>query len=260
MSANGCCDYYDDPEFDYQDYWQGRDYEDQAERQILRSWYPAIGKQEWIVDLGGGFGRLANEYQPWADRALLVEPSTKIIHEAKTRNNPKLYLLQSTAENLCLHPQSVDVVQMVRVAHHCQDLPLALEKIYRALKSPGWLILEFPNKINGLMTFRNWLRGNFRFRQNLTSIDRRADQRQREEVIPFMNHHPEQVINWLSQTGFVVKKFYSVSNLRRLNFIPTKWALGLDKWFWKLGAKIWWGPSIFVLAKKEENKRETPTS
>jgi ubiquinone/menaquinone biosynthesis C-methylase UbiE len=251
------CNYYDDPEFDYQDYWLGRDYEDQAERQVLHQFYQLIGQQKLLVDIGGGFGRLVDEYQAWVDKAIIVEPSAKILKLAKekTRQWKNLSLIQGTAENLCLQPKTVDIVQMIRVAHHCQDLEVVFNNVYQVLKSPGWFILEYPNKINGLMTLRNWLSGNWKFRQDLSSIDRREKCHQSKAVIPFMNHHPLQIEQWLKQAGFSVVKCYSVSNLRRCKFLPLNWGLVLDKLFWNWGKKIWWGPSIFILAKKKEARK-----
>ena len=251
-NLNSRC-YYDDPEFDYQDYWRGREYEDLAERQVLRYFYQLIGHQKLIVDVGGGFGRLVNEYQPWVDKAIIIEPAAKILLGAREKAYQwkNLSLVQGTAENLCLQPNSINTVQMIRVAHHCQDLALVIKNIYRVLKPHGWLILEFPNKINGLMTCRNWLKGNWGFRQDLSSIDRRAIYNQSDEVIPFINHHPLQVEKWLKQTGFKMVLCWSVSNFRRWKFLPLGLALKLDQLFWGLAKQIWWGPSIFILARKE---------
>jgi ubiquinone/menaquinone biosynthesis C-methylase UbiE len=252
MTKKNHCNYYDDPEFDYQNYWIGRNYEDQVERKVLDFFYNLIGRSSVIVDLGGGYGRLVECYCHNADKVVLVEPSSKNLKEAKklTSKWKNLKLKKGMAENLDLASESVDVVQMIRVAHHCKDLPKVFKRVRRVLKPGGWFILEFANKIHLLMTLKNYLKGNLAFRKEINSIDRRADVNKTKEVVPFMNHHPVQVLNELKTCGFTINKTLSVSNLRRINWLPVNLRVYLDKWMWGLTKGIWWGPSIFVLARK----------
>lgn len=254
MGKKDCCDYYDDPEFDYRDYWVGREYEDQVERQILGVIFEKIGRQDVLVDVGGGFGRLVSEYMPWVNKGILLEPAKKNLDEAKgeLQNWRNLSLKQGTVENTGLKKGSVDCVMMVRVAHHCISVEKAFKEICRVLKPGGWFVLEFPNKIHALMTMRMWLKGDFEYRKDLSSIDRRALVNQAEGTIHFMNHHPEEVEKYLRKSGFEVEKWWSVSNFRRLKFIPLKLALWLDRLLWGLVRPVWWGPSIFVLAHKRK--------
>ncbi len=53
---------YDDPSYNYQDYWQGREYEHAAEelaiKRLLRG-----KKFKHAVDVGGGYGRLSKFLQ-----------------------------------------------------------------------------------------------------------------------------------------------------------------------------------------------------
>ena len=252
MQKSNSCDYYDDPEFDYRDYWVGREYEDLAERQILRHIFSRIGKQGKFVDIGGGYGRLVETYIPWVGEAVLVEPAGKTLEEARkiAKKLPNLRLKHGSAESLPLKNEEFDAAQMIRVAHHCINLKLVFDEAARVLVDGGWFILEFPNKIHGLMTINNWLKGNMDYRKELNSIDRRAVFNQSDEVIPFMNHHPDKILESLEEAGFTVVKCWSVSNLRRVNFLSVGLRLVIDKWLWGLARPVWWGPSIFVLAQK----------
>ena len=247
------CTFYDDPEFDYQDYWASREYEDLAERAVLNYFYADfIGHQRRLVDIGAGYGRLLPLYAPWAQEVFVIEPSWKLNQQLKKiiTKYPQVKLLQGNAENLCLKSQLVDVVQMIRVAHHCLDMDQVMAQVSQILKPGGWFIFEFPNKIHGLMTVKQYLQGHWTFRSDFQSVDRRAQENRGSQTIPFMNHHPQQVLKWMEKANFEVIKCCSISNLRRLKIIPIPVAVRLDRWFWNLTKPIWWGPSVFVLGRK----------
>lgn len=66
--------YYDDANFNYATWWQGREYEHEAEvmaiRRLLRD-----RRFAHAVDVGGGFGRLSCVLAEYADLVTLVDPS-----------------------------------------------------------------------------------------------------------------------------------------------------------------------------------------
>ena len=74
MKSNN--NYYNDPEFSYLNYWQGREYEHAAEdiaiRRLLKKRHFSSG-----IDIGGGYGRLAPTFLKFIDQLTLVEPSSK---------------------------------------------------------------------------------------------------------------------------------------------------------------------------------------
>ena len=67
---------YNDPLFNYAQFWSGRDYEHQAELVALRRML-AGHHFGHAADIGGGFGRLAVLLTEYADRVTLVDPSTQ---------------------------------------------------------------------------------------------------------------------------------------------------------------------------------------
>src|SRR3989344_2222678 len=66
-------DQYDDPKYNYQDYWAGREYEHAAEgialKRLLR------GRHfKHAVDVGGGYGRLSRFLTTFTDKVTLADP------------------------------------------------------------------------------------------------------------------------------------------------------------------------------------------
>jgi SAM-dependent methyltransferase len=66
-------DQYDDPKYNYQDYWAGREYEHAAEEMAITR---LLGKNRFTqaVDVGGGYGRLSKFLTKYADKVTLAEP------------------------------------------------------------------------------------------------------------------------------------------------------------------------------------------
>ena len=62
---------------DYSSYWQNREYEREAEKIALEKLFSRIpGKeQKTILEIGGGFGRLAAIYAPFFKDVIFLEPS-----------------------------------------------------------------------------------------------------------------------------------------------------------------------------------------
>src|SRR5690606_12065709 len=68
---------------DYRErFWQnqGRDYEDRVERVALRRLMPPTGRT--LLDVGAGFGRLADEYRGY-ERVVLFDYSRSLLREAQ---------------------------------------------------------------------------------------------------------------------------------------------------------------------------------
>src|SRR5262245_7217337 len=75
---------YDTDNYDYRDFWTGRDYEHWAETRVIRRLFKRIPRAEWLVDLGGGFGRHIPQYRTHADRVVLVDYSMTNLMNAAT--------------------------------------------------------------------------------------------------------------------------------------------------------------------------------
>ncbi len=64
---------YDEDDYDYRNFWRGRDYEQWAETHLLEHLLERIEQADWLVDLGGGFGRNAVHYHQRANHAVIVD-------------------------------------------------------------------------------------------------------------------------------------------------------------------------------------------
>ena len=241
---------------DYSSYWQNREYEREAEKIALEKLFSRIpGKeQKTILERGGGFGRLAAIYAPFFKDVIFLEPSEKLLKEAQVNlaAQRNLAFLAGRGEAIPQKNKSTDAALMVRVSHHFQDLNPVLKEINRILKPQGFLILEFANKIHFKARLRAMRKGDFSFCKNLTPFDQRRQSRKDPEVV-FLNHHPQAVLNALSENNFKVKKILSVSNFRSpflKKVLPQKWLLFWEKNTQSILAPFWFGPSIFILARK----------
>lgn len=242
-------DHYDDPAFDYQEYWRGRDYEHAAEQAAIdrllegRRFHRAL-------DVGGGYGRLSKHLTRYADEVILAEPSRQQLGlaEAYLRNAPEVRCLPAKASDLGLPDTSVDVAMVVRVLHHIPDPEPELAEIARVLRPGGTLLLEFANVSHALNRLRYAVRGR-RIPLTPVRIAASADRL----GIPFVNHHPKAVMALLERAGFALEAVLSGSNLRSplakrlLNTSAMLWA---ERRLQPALAPLWFGPSIWLRLAK----------
>lgn len=245
--------FYDDPAYNYQKYWRERFYEDEAERMVLRRIFRLIPKKNSILDIGGGFGRLAPEYVTRFRQCILVDPSAKLLSQAKIlcQKYQNLKIEKGWVEKLPLKDRSLEVALLIRALHHLAEPGRAIGEIYRILRPGGYLILEFANELHA----KNWLRAILRLDFNFFTRHTPGDLGHRKGTLPFFNYHPNQIKTLLLATGFEIVKTFSVSNFRNplvKKIIPDKILLFLEKMVQEPLASLNFGPSIFVLARKPE--------
>jgi ubiquinone/menaquinone biosynthesis C-methylase UbiE len=243
--------HYDDPAYSYTDYWQTRDYEHQSEILALQKLL-SHHKFKTIADIGGGFGRLVPTLSSYGTKIILIEPSNKLRAIAKKYLFlKKLSILPGTAQHTRLPNSSVDLVTIIRVAHHIPDLTSTLTELYRILKPRGQVILEFANSNNFKARLSSVITG----RPILPiPIEKRSPINIKRQTIPFVNHHPQTILKLLSQTGFRVRTQLSVSNFRSSflkKIIPASILLTLEKYLQPLLGNLYFGPSIFLLLDKQ---------
>lgn len=252
--------------YDYPSYWENRNYEHKSEVVAIKAFLSHIPKFERIVDLGCGFGRLTPYYIYRAKSITLVDPSRKLLREAKKRieahkkawevKHKRIAFKQSRVEtiNKKYKKGKFDVVIMVRVMHHITD-PAKTIKIISDIVTPGgYIILELANKIHGKATFTNILKGNLTFPLDIFPADRLTAKNKRKKTIPFFNYHPDVIKDALTESGFKILQIRSVSNIRNSwikRNIPLPVLIGIEKKLQQVLAKVYFGPSIFILARKK---------
>jgi ubiquinone/menaquinone biosynthesis C-methylase UbiE len=244
-------DYYNDPRYNYVDYWTGREYEHAAEEIAIARMLE--GKHfAKAVDVGGGYGRLSVFLRNFADEVTLAEPSEQQLKLAKDylKGKPKVITMLAQAESLPFDDESVDLVMVVRVLHHLLNPSPAFEEINRVLKKNGYFLLEFANNSH----FKNRLRYASRLK-NIPKepVDIRSAVNRKEDEIPFVNHNPKTIRKQLAHAGFKVEKVLSASNFRSPTFkrlFGKKALLRLEKLTQSSLAHTYFGPSTVYLLRK----------
>jgi len=243
--------------YDYPNYWVGREYEHEAEVLAIKEFLAKIPQIGTILEIGAGFGRLTPIYAFRAKRVILADPSAKLLKSASQsfENSKKIEFVQSKIENLSskIRRNSIDVVFIVRVLHHLQDIDSVFKLTRRLLKKGGYLILEFPNKKHIKASFSEFFRGNFTFPIDIFPKDIRTKRSQNKGTLPFFNYHPEILIHKLESTGFEIIEKRSVSNIRSKSakaLLSTNTLLTLERLLQRPLSYINFGPSIFVLAQR----------
>ncbi len=244
-------DQYNDPSHNYLQYWDGREYEHQAEevaiRRLLRGKH--FGR---AVDVGGGYGRLCVLLEDYCDHVTLAEPSQQQLDIAKDflKDHPEVDRKLMQADDLQFKDSSIDLLTMIRVMHHLPDPSTEFKEIARVLSAGGRAIIEVANYAH----MRNRLRHAMK-RQKLPvkPVDIRSEANKKADEIPFVNHNPHTVIRQLEHAGLEVVATLSVSNLRSVRLkkmLPREVMLGAEKALQRPLATIYFGPSIFFLVRK----------
>lgn len=245
-------DQYDNDDYNYLDYWTGRDYENEAEEMAIKRLIK--GKTfASAADIGGGYGRLCILLKQYADTVTLLEPSKAQLDIAKDflKDQPDINQKLGQADALPFKDNSLQLVTMIRVMHHLPNPVPELSEVYRVLEKDGYFILELANYAHARNRIKHLLRGKPLPKQ---PIDIRSEKNKRAEEIAFVNHNPQTVIHQLDSVGFNVERILSVSNLRSpglKKYMPRAVMLSLEKVMQPTLAMTYFGPSVFFLLKKK---------
>jgi len=233
----------------YQAFWDNRQYEDFADKIALKSLLKKIRnkKKKSLIDIGGGYGRLSNIYLPLVQKAVLFDYSQKLLNEAQTIHGLKLQTIQGDIYELP-QKEKYDIANMVRVAHHLEDLTTVLKEIRMILKPSGYLIIEIPNKRNILEIFRYIMKRNI-----INPFSKEPESRNQKG---FYNYHPVYIKRLLQTSGFKVVSKLSASNFRSnvlKKVFGNRMLMGLEYIFQKPLSIIALSPSIYYLCQKENS-------
>lgn len=245
-------DQYDNDDYNYLDYWTGRDYEHEAEEMAIKRLIKGK-KFGHSADIGGGYGRLCILLQEYSDKVTLVEPSKAQLDIATKflAKHPNIDQKLGQADDLKFKDGELDLVTMIRVMHHLPNPIPELSEVHRVLAKDGWFILELANYAHARNRIKHLLKGKPLPKQ---PIDIRSEKNRRAEEIAFVNHNPQTVIHQLDSVGFNVERILSVSNLRSPGLkkvVPQAVMLSLEKVMQPTLAMTYFGPSTFFLLKKK---------
>lgn len=244
-------DQYNDPKHNYRNYWEGREYEDAAERMAIQRLLK--GKHfRHAVDVGGGYGRLCIFLENYADKVTLAEPSQQQLDIAKDflKDHKEIERKLLQAADLKFPDGSVDLLTTIRIWHHVPDPAPELKEIARVLSDDGYFIMEFANYTHFRNRVKHMLKG-----QKLPTqpVDIRSEENKNEHELPFVNHNPKTIVKQLAHAGLKVEKVLSVSNLRSPGLkkvLPKGVLLTAERFMQGPLAGTYFGPSTFFLVRK----------
>ena len=222
-----------------------RQFENLADRAALRALLPPRG--ETLIEVGAGFGRLADLYTGYR-RVVLFDYARTLLQEARERlrDDPRFLFVAGNVYEMPFATGVFDSLVMVRVLHHLEDVPTVLAQLARVARPQATFVLEFANKRHLKAIVRYLLR-----RQDWSPFD--------SEPHPFVplnyDFHPRWVRAQLRAAGFRPQQTRAVSHFRipwLKRHVPPHVLARLDALLQRPGALFEISPSVFVRSRLEK--------
>lgn len=184
---------------EYKEFWisDSRKKLNLLERELIRKLIPKKGRR--IIDLGSGFGRLADCYIDRFDQVVLLDGSMSLLRQAKNDFKKRATYIAADINNIPFAASSFDCILMMRVFHHIENSERLIQSFNRIMINGGTLIFNYSNKLNPNYMLR-WMRGKTTgnpFTQDTVGIGS-----------TFIQHHPHAVSSMLAKNGFHIKKYW----------------------------------------------------
>ncbi len=245
---------YDADNYDYRSHWDNRAYEQWAESYAFKRLLTGIGKAQWLIDFGGGFGRNIVHYKRRAEHCVLVDYSIGNLQRAASTYGPEvesgqIFLIRADLYHLPFIDSAFDVGLIIRVLHHLTEVESAIKEMGRVV-GHDWL-LDVPIKHHVFARMRGLLHG------EAAKLSTWEPIKVGNNDTPFVSFHLAMIRKLLTENGWDSKVVASVNNFRRWDQALPAWAVatlrplvyGLEKVTQRVG-KGWWGPSQFVHATR----------
>lgn len=237
--------------YDYKtEFWEkaDREYEDQADRMAIRKLLPK--RMEKFADIGGGYGRLANEYLKRARKVIIFDYSKSELEQAKEIYGDKIETRAGDIYKLPFKDGELDGLMMIRVTHHLKYMDKAMNELYRVLKPGGVAVIEVANK-RTLPKMMRFITG----RSKVNPFDRKVANYKDIAKDGFYNYHPKYIEDIFSKTGFKQERVLSVSNFRSKGLkkvFGTEKLVKMEDKAQKILAPVRFAPSIYYKLRKPE--------
>lgn len=242
---------YDADNYDYRQFWHGRDYEHWAESRVIRKLLAFAPRPAWLVDLGGGFGRHVPLYLTHAEHVVLVDYSWTNLSHAEAALAPgqagdgSLFLVRANLYHLPFRDGAFQLGMTTRVIHHLQAIDDALAEMGRTLED-HWM-LDVPIKTHLLARARAYARGNLNYGRD------RGPHPVGDPATPFYNFHLGAIRERLAALGWASTVVASVNNFRRWERIvpapllaPARPVVKSLEIAAQTVGRGWWGPAQFL--------------
>ncbi len=226
-------DYEANPQYFYRNFWEGRTYEHLSEVHALDKWlkriirtYNVAYRYRFVLDLGGGFGRLLPILGQYARNVVLGDYSLKEIKSGADIYNQVIKqgvepsFVGLNAYYLPFRQNSFDIVVSFRLLHHITHVDKLLQEVFRVIYPGGYMVLEFAHKNHIKAVIRALLTGNFSFFKKSVIKQKHNPQTAQglkdptKDNILFFNYALSYVVEQARKAGFNVVGAQPVSFLR----------------------------------------------
>lgn len=223
-----------------EEFWRGREYEDRVERIAISHLLPPTGKR--LVEIGAGFGRLADLYRGY-DSVILLDYARSMLKDARDRlgGDPRFTFVAADLYNLPFATNALDTALTIRVLHHVANIPAAFAEIARAVRPGGTYLTDFANKrhLKALVKYHLGRAGGM----NPHSSE------PYEFVKLNFDYHPSYIINNLEKVDLQIRAQRAVSTFRiggLKRIVPTSLLVSMDSSLQQVTVPLKIAPSIFL--------------
>lgn len=229
-----------------EEFWQGRAYEDQVERIALTAELPPTpvpSRDERVtrlVEIGAGFGRLADLYRGY-EQVILLDYARSMLKDARDRlgDDPRFTFVAADLYNLPFANNALDTALTIRVLHHVANIPAAFTEIARTVRPQGYYLTDFANKrhLKALVKYHLGRAHGM----DPYSLD------PYEFVKLNFDYHPDYIRQQLAQVGFEIRAERAVSTFRIggvKRIVPLSLLVAMDGALQQITAPLKIAPSI----------------
>lgn len=191
---------------EYKEFWEdlARSKLDELEHIIVRELLPASGRR--IIDIGCGFGRLADCYLDRFEEVIMVDGSMSLLKQAREFAGSRATYFAVDVNHMPFRASSFDFVLMVRVFHHIQDSASILKSINNILIAKGALLFNYCNKLSARQIFRWFIRKTKNDPFTLEPI----------VGVRFITHHPNFISHLLSENDFTSTRYLGIGVMDKI--------------------------------------------
>lgn len=178
---------------DYREYWAdpAQTRQDALEHELIADLLPQRGAR--IIDVGGGYGRLAPVYLDRFESAVLYDGSMSLLRRAREALGERITLVAGDVTRLPFSAGAFDAVLNIRVLNHIGNVGDAVAELGRVMARGGTLVFSYHNKRNARRV-ATYLGG-----KDVPS----PFSRESAEVSPaLISHHPDHMGELLGESGF----------------------------------------------------------
>lgn len=230
-----------------EEFWRGREYEDAVERNAIQALLPPTGKR--LVEIGAGFGRLADLYRGYA-QVILLDYARSMLKDARERlgNDARFIFVAADLYNLPFAENALDTALTIRVLHHVANIPNAFAEIARATRPQGTYLTDFANKRH--------LKALVKYHLGKTNGMNPYALEPYEFVKLNFDYHPQYIRENLERVGFEIRVTRGVSIFRigaLKRFAPTSLLVSLDANLQSPISALQITPSIFFKTESAKN-------